>query len=780
MEFLITLSPGLAFLTFAGALRWAFRRWFDALPLAVLALAQLLVLLRFGPELFAGKAPLPVHLLAETWPFAGSVAAGTAGNAIQADLLFEVAPLRHLVREDLQGGRWPLWNSHSGTGMPLLGNPQAQVFEPTALASGLWRVPGGLGLLASLRLLLAFTFVFALGRRLGLSSTASSFGALTFAFGGYLSLWLGWPLAAVAVWMPGVLYGTLLVAGRGRGCDFVLASICTAALLMAGHPETILYALVACIAFAGRLVALDVDPRRALGRLAATAALGFALASPSVLAATEYLPQSHRQELLSRRNQRGAEKGAASGLPSFRELASRSARQVLPLFVPLALGQDRTGTFAGPPIGDRPGSGFPGTIALVLVLAGLALKEERSGNERFFALAAAVALVVIAKPPGLPPFLAETPVLSSLPSQWTRISLVFNLAIALAAAHALERWLRRQSSSRTGALVAAGLAIAFGAVAAFSRSPGPVEAGSLSIQALLAALSGLVLLSSPSTAKAAVLAVLAALELTQTFGADFARMPSGQGIPSSELVATLKARAAAEPPFRVAAIGNVWPPNLAALEGLTDLRSSDAAKPWPPQQWLRPLRGDLRPVGDRFDRADVPSLRWLGVRYLLAAPGERFGLPWRRVRRSREGSLYELPNALPLVFLAREGRREPTARGELVWLPFERAEAVVDTVPTRALEADHWAIVSASTTPRLLATTIYDDGNWQALVDGVPAARVRVQNAFVGADLPAGPRRVDLLYRPRSVVLGFTLAAGAWAGLFALGFGRPRSAFPPA
>jgi len=60
----------------------------------------------------------------------------------------------------------------------------------------------------------------------------------------------------------------------------------------------------------------------------------------------------------------------------------------------------------------------------------------------------------------------------------------------------------------------------------------------------------------------------------------------------------------------------------------------------------------------------------------------------------------------------------------------------------------------------------YDPG-WRATVDGVPARVVRANVDFRAVAVPAGTHVVELAYRPRSVVLGLTLAASTAALAFA-------------
>src|SRR6185436_8265160 len=76
--------------------------------------------------------------------------------------------------------------------------------------------------------------------------------------------------------------------------------------------------------------------------------------------------------------------------------------------------------------------------------------------------------------------------------------------------------------------------------------------------------------------------------------------------------------------------------------------------------------------------------------------------------------------------------------------------------------------------PRLLATSILQDGHWYLLIDGQEAPTVVANGPLVAAWLPAGRHGLELLYRPRRLLLGCVLAALALAAACALWVPPPR------
>ncbi len=128
---------------------------------------------------------------------------------LSGDNLIQNLPMRALVGRDLAHGSLPLWNPYLFSGTPLLGGFNAGAAYPTTWLTAV------LPLFPAWTLMLAVTYDVALGgmyvflRRQAVSSTAATFGAVTFAFAGYMTAqivhvdlitgaaWLPWMLVAV-------------------------------------------------------------------------------------------------------------------------------------------------------------------------------------------------------------------------------------------------------------------------------------------------------------------------------------------------------------------------------------------------------------------------------------------------------------------------------------------------------------------------------------------------------------------------------------------------------
>jgi hypothetical protein len=739
---------GFAFLSLAVAATVALERWFEVVPRRFVLLAIVLILVRFGPELFAGRVALPLH--------EGRLSG--YHNGMQTDLLTEVAPLRQVVVSEFAAGRWPLWNAGFGLGMGLLGDPQAQVLEPTSVVAVPFGVPAGLPLTWSLRLFLAFLFTFALGRRLGLGEHGAALAAFGFAFGGYLFLWLGWPLSAVATWTPALLYPLLVSLERGARRDLLLLAVAAASLVMAGHPETILYSVVGTSAFA--LVAVSrVRPTAGrFLRMVLAGVLGVLLVAPAWLAMADLLPQSVRHRILADRNRRYA----LGAVDSPYDLAAI----VVPLALPRFFGADRDGTARIPPLADRPGSGCPGTLPWLLALSFLlAVPGRWRCWETFFLSAALIALLLMAKPVAWSQWLVQVPILSSLPTIWGRCSLWFNLSLALAAGFGLQR-LQQAPAARRGRWLALCATVALATTAALGAGLVFADRISLGVQALAAAVGAWALGLGTGRLRPTVVVLVTAAELFFHFGGDFSRRAPEFAHFTPPVLAPLAEMAGKIPhPVRIASLEGHLPSNVTAQLGFGDLGISGPARPWATNALTRPINPEPWLMADHFVRPEHPLYRWLGVRFVVTGPRVRLGPPYRQRYRRHHGRIYERTDALPLVFVPLDAWFETPLE---VRLPLHDASAPVLAVPARRLEPDHWRVDLPAESGRLVASSIYDDGHWHRLVDGVPAAPIVAEKTLVAALAPAGAHTIDLLYRPRPVVLGAALSAFALAILAAL------------
>jgi hypothetical protein len=187
--------------------------------------------------------------------------------------------------------------------------------------------------------------------------------------------------------------------------------------------------------------------------------------------------------------------------------------------------------------------------------------------------------------------------------------------------------------------------------------------------------------------------------------------------------------------FRMAALGDVLPPNLAGLYDLSDVRIFSPMAPQEYVDFLKPITAGER--GELGAPAD-PLYQRLGVRFLLTRLDAKLQPPWGRIFADRTAALWEKIETLPLFFIA-----APHPAGGVLTVSIE----------------DTWISGVAELRRRQwLGTSVYQDGGWLLLLNGEPHRTAR-DATFVASRLPRGASRLDLLYRPAGFVWGCILAA---------------------
>ena len=183
----------------------ALRKVLGSELLKAFVIFSLAILVFFGKPLTTGKwyAPGDVSGLSKLL----EPAHGQAGEIRQIDVTVDVLPWADYNRTELRAGRLPLWNPYNSAGVPHVGNLQSAVFSPFMVP--FYVLPMWWALYVSVYLLLmtAGLLMYGLIRHLRLSSFAAFGGALAYMFCAFNVLWLHWPLASVAAFLPGIFWG---------------------------------------------------------------------------------------------------------------------------------------------------------------------------------------------------------------------------------------------------------------------------------------------------------------------------------------------------------------------------------------------------------------------------------------------------------------------------------------------------------------------------------------------------------------------------------------------
>ncbi|MFP5285853.1 MAG: hypothetical protein ACLGI9_08960, partial [Thermoanaerobaculia bacterium] len=413
----VDLLPGLWAGFLGVCLAAALRRWYDRVPWRIWLAFGVVLAVLFGEVLFGGKLLLPLDTLRGQVPFRRLPATEPHGNVLQGDLVELVGPSVAAVREAYGQGRWPLWNHRVGAGMPLLADPQAQALQPLVLLGYPLPWTRAAGVTATLRVLLALVFSFLFFRRQGLGEGPALAGAFAFGLGGFLILWVGWPIANSAAFLPLILYAIARCDEEGKRRDVLLLGLGLLGLFLGGHPQTAVYVVLLALAFL-----LDRARRREPGtRLRFFRATGLAFALAGMVAAPVLLPfLDLLPETLRAARMEEPPSPAPPGL----------ALRWLQIAAPNAFGNSRYIHYWGLENSNEDAAGFVGTATLLAAL--LAVGARRRFPQEGVALGIAVSCLAL--------LLTGLPSGSDFLSR--RLFLLLGFCLAFLGACTLERFRR--------------------------------------------------------------------------------------------------------------------------------------------------------------------------------------------------------------------------------------------------------------------------------------------------------------------------------------------------
>ncbi|MDY7040236.1 MAG: YfhO family protein [Chloroflexota bacterium] len=215
---------------------------------------------------------------------------------------------RAFAYRELAAGRFPLWMDCVFAGYPFQADPQSALFYPPVMANfGFHRLMGwghfplaALQMEALLHLLLASLLTYAFLRDEVRHRLAALTGAITFAYGGYLTSYPPLQIAILegVVWLPLALWGARGLA-HGSERRHYLAMVAALALsVLAGNPQTYVHVGYATLAYyAYRVWRARTPWRSALGRLALVGALVVGLCAVQLLPTLQYTRHSTRADI---------------------------------------------------------------------------------------------------------------------------------------------------------------------------------------------------------------------------------------------------------------------------------------------------------------------------------------------------------------------------------------------------------------------------------------------------------------------------------------------------
>jgi len=246
------------------------------------------------PYFFKGFVPFPSDYLVSFFPpWSASYGMPVKNNAMP-DVITQIYPWKTITIDALKNGQIPLWNPYSFSGTVHAANYQAAAFSPFNLLFFLFNHIDAWTMLILLQPLLAGFCMYFFLRTIHRSSWASTYGALSFMFCGFLVVWMAYgTLGYAALWLPLIYGGIAKFFKRHTWWSNGAISFGIALSLVSGHFQISLYVIGASILFILHQGILSRDWKK-MGMTGMLVGIGILLAAPQLLISFDAYGQSVR------------------------------------------------------------------------------------------------------------------------------------------------------------------------------------------------------------------------------------------------------------------------------------------------------------------------------------------------------------------------------------------------------------------------------------------------------------------------------------------------------
>lgn len=711
-------------------------------------------------SLFGGKVLSPADVLLVEESFRDLRPADyEPANRLLMDPALQFEPWLEFSRSMLRRGKLPLWNSFTGCGSPLLANGQSAVFDPFHAIAYLGTLPRALAWMAAARLWVAGVGMFLLARCWRIGPFGRWFAGLAYPFCGFMTVWLLFPLASVAAWLPWLFWATERHVRKHNSCSGALVSLIAGFVLLGGHVQTSAHVLGASF-----LYVIWRRWRTAMVWLG-WVALGVGVAAIEIVPLGAYLARS---PVWADRE--------AEGAPAWALVRPRILDAACTA-MPYVYGSQRRGmpNFAkalGVHNLNESAAGFAG-LATLLWLAPLAWAAR--GRYRRVAFLAALLVFGVMGAFGVPPvanLFRALPIIKVIDNR--RLLLWVAFCLVLLGAFGIERLPRafsRTGQRRTVSLISPGLwnalaFILFASAIVVSRA-GPWLQARATAHYAAATAKGLLdetaalrnaerqvrdavtFLPRYYAATAALLLgmswlywahrrglvssnntrlILTAATIGQLFAFGFGLNPAIAPElyrAESEVIRYLKR--VAPPPARIVAIGAELPPNVLMRFGLSDVRNYDSVELSRSLAWFEPI---YEASAEKQARTSRRSVTWTSA--------------LRGLDRLKAAGVTAIVGATPPP----SGTFEDVVRVGSVWV------ARVDKTRLAGIEFnDHgeiWIDARGESGDRKVVFETFDPG-WRGELDGRPVPVDVHAGSFLSTRIAPGGRRLVLRYEPFEV-----------------------------
>jgi hypothetical protein len=705
------------------------RRGGNPLPKRIAALFYALVLVFFFRPMTQHFVNLGTDFPQLMAPWSASARPGltkyTVSNIETQDVVMQLVPWAHQVREAWRAGVLPLWNPLTGCGFPLVSNGQGAALSPLRLLALPLSLGNAMTAEGAFKVLIALTFTFLYCRRRGCSDASSVIGALAFGFGPFLIAWLHFAQATVACFLPAVMYQIDLLAERRTIGRFAAAAAMGPLVLFSGHPETVAHIFVFAALYVAWIVLVERMPgwRQFLAAIGGAGVVAVLLSLPFIVPFAEELTGSFRFNTVTTEWSREV---PFSDFPSLALLVQPRLYGTRPL--ELAWGPATAESITG-------FAGILGPAAWFALVVDIARRRRFRSRDTWFVLASLFVFLVLAN---WHPAVAAVNVVLGLAAN-ARLRFVFAWLMAVMIAIAVEQ-VRVRKEPWIAGLGFAGATLLY--VMTKTNFPDPATRNA-SLKAMLpsivvlTAAAILVLMRRFERSVLMALTLASIAEMWSVTNAWNPVRPERTLYPRTPLIDALL-RMRGNEPYRAVGIDAVLFPNTNLLFGIDDVRVLDAMVP---MRYIRLLHNAMPSYNTheyyaKWHDAATPLLDRLNVRWVMTEPGRELSDTARFTLRyaGDDGRLYENLHVQPRFFAT-------GARVRLV-----------------SASADAYALDVDATTPTLIVSSVGWSRWWRA---DSAAGRLRTQlvdGAFVGFVAPPGHTTVRVRYVPTSFYVSALLA----------------------
>ncbi len=770
----------------AALLLAAAHRWVRPVRGRIRLVLGLLPLLFTGRATLTGGVYAPLDILYANEPFASrrlEHGITRIQTPLLSDVLSQELPWQKAVREAVTEGRIPLWNRFVLAGEPLLAVQQPAAAHPATWLALLLPPAQGWTFQMTLRLLIALASAYLFLRELSCGEAPALLGAAAWAFSDFLVFYLGYPITGSVGPFPLVLLGLHRLVSAADGRAVLLTTSALALIALAGHPETLLFAVAGGGVYFLFLLSSAGRGRRLrpvlLALAAGAAALG--LSAVQLLPLLEAIPYTWEHAFRT--------SWYAHALRSVSPL--QSARRALPMLLPYAYGQSGQGFLAedfGIP------ASYAGALVFPLAAAGL---FTRNGHRWALLALGGIGVALWARLAFVTDLIARLPLFDIGILEY----LVFLALFALCALAALGAEALRHGEG-SGAFLAGTALTAAAIVAAYRFRRTGLDALAMPhafVRERLAWALGPLLLGAAAvvwarrraawTAAGPILLGLLLASRVAEAGSVYPTIPASAFFPHMPLFDAIQR----DRPERVVGVGRMLLPNSSALYELEDVRGYESMT-------LRalyetyPLWCVPQPAWyNRVDDLEKPFLSFLNVRYAIVPRGYRAPPGWTRIAEDSGGELLENSRVLPRIFVPGALCYEASFSRHLEWLarvsdfaewgivgalPPSREQLVKNGSARVTVIAYHEQGLSAEIEARqecVVGTSITAWPGWKARLDGRAIAPLSYNHAFLGFRVPAGRHRLELRYLPDGFVAGAAISLSTLLGAIVLAGARIRS-----